>query len=205
MEQAAATARPRVTGEREQEIFEATLELLVEGGYDRLTLDGVAARAKASKATLYRRWSNKCSLVLEAVSCLTPEEPTMPDTGSLRGDLMELAREKGLLEPDRADVFCGLATAMYRDAELREALAHSFMDPRKNHFRTLMERARARGEIREDANLDLLSQVGPALMIFQLHLVTPGQLPPNFVRDVLDQVVMPALMPGRCPHAAPDG
>ena len=58
-----STERPRVEGDREQEILDATLEVLAEVGYDRLTMDAVAAKAKASKATLYRRWTNKVSLV----------------------------------------------------------------------------------------------------------------------------------------------
>ena len=62
-----ALARPRVEGDREQEILEATLEVLAEVGYDRLTMDAVAPGAKASKATLYRRWTNKVSLVIDAL------------------------------------------------------------------------------------------------------------------------------------------
>ena len=54
---APGTTRPRVAGEREEEILDATVRLLVDVGYDKLTLDAVAAEARASKATLYRRWS----------------------------------------------------------------------------------------------------------------------------------------------------
>ena len=63
----AAVARPRVEGDREQEILDATLEVLGDVGYDRLTMDAVATRAKASKATLYRRWNGKVSLVIDAL------------------------------------------------------------------------------------------------------------------------------------------
>ena len=59
--------RPRVEGVRETEILEATLEVLSDVGYDRLTMDAVALRAKASKATLYRRWNGKVSLVIDAL------------------------------------------------------------------------------------------------------------------------------------------
>ena len=63
----AAQTRPRVEGDREAEILEATLDVLGEVGYDRLTMDAVALRAKASKATLYRRWNGKVSLVIDAL------------------------------------------------------------------------------------------------------------------------------------------
>ena len=62
-----ATMRPRVAGDREAEILEAALEVPTDVGYDRLTMDAVALRAKASKATLYRRWNGKVSLVIEAL------------------------------------------------------------------------------------------------------------------------------------------
>ena len=60
--------RPRVEGEREAEILDAALVLLGRVGYDRLTMDAVAAEAKASKATLYRRWTTKPSLVVDATA-----------------------------------------------------------------------------------------------------------------------------------------
>ena len=61
-------SRPRVEGEREGEILEAALDALRESGYDRLTFDAVASAARASKATLYRRWPAKVDLVIDAVS-----------------------------------------------------------------------------------------------------------------------------------------
>src|SRR3954470_6760096 len=60
--------RPRVEGGREEEILDATVTVLAELGYDRLTMDAVATAAKASKATLYRRWSTKAELVVDAIS-----------------------------------------------------------------------------------------------------------------------------------------
>ena len=62
-----AVPRPRVAGDREDEILDATLDLLLDVGYDRLTMDAVARRARASKATLYRRWDDKPSLVVDAM------------------------------------------------------------------------------------------------------------------------------------------
>ena len=62
--------RPRVEGDREQEIFDATLQVLEEVGSDRLTMDAVASAARASKATLYRRWNGKVALVIDALISL---------------------------------------------------------------------------------------------------------------------------------------
>jgi len=86
--EAAAATRPRIEGDREQEILDAALEVLADVGYDRLTMDAVAQAAKASKATLYRRWNSKATLVVEALAH-TKGVPHLPDTGNLRTDLLE--------------------------------------------------------------------------------------------------------------------
>ena len=74
---------------RDDALRDAAIELLAEIGYDRLTMDAVAARARASKATIYRRWQNKAELVVDAVGCLKGVTP-LPDSGSLAGDLREV-------------------------------------------------------------------------------------------------------------------
>src|SRR3982751_5349875 len=83
-------SRPRVEGPREAEILEAALTVLAEVGYDRLTMDAVATKAKASKATLYRRWNGKVSLVIDALHHHHQHaNPAVAvDTGSLREDLI---------------------------------------------------------------------------------------------------------------------
>jgi AcrR family transcriptional regulator len=194
VEAAISTSRPRVTGDREREIFLATLDLLGEAGYDKLTLDAVAARAKASKATLYRRWPSKSELVLDALGCLESAAPDLPDTGSLRADLLELGRPTGWLEPARADVLCGLMTALHRDGDLRVALGRRFLDPRNDKMRALLVRARDRGELRPDVDLDLICQVVPAMILYQLSTRTEGGLPPDHLVRLLDQVLLPAVV-----------
>src|SRR5581483_10849004 len=87
----AAVGRPR-DETRDAAILDATLRILGDVGYDRLTIDAVATEARASKATVYRRWPGKAALVVDAIQSLNPYaagtggEP--PDTGSLRGDLL---------------------------------------------------------------------------------------------------------------------
>jgi AcrR family transcriptional regulator len=78
---------------RECELLAVTLELLREHGYDRLTLDGVAVTARASKATLYRRWPTKAELVLAAFVEGTRQVAVNPDTGTLREDLLRLGEQ----------------------------------------------------------------------------------------------------------------
>src|ERR671937_591346 len=74
---------------RETAILQATLELLAESGYDQLTIDAVAARARCSKATIYRRWPDKAALVVTAVRRHAGQPAAAaPETGSLRSDLL---------------------------------------------------------------------------------------------------------------------
>src|ERR1700739_3230441 len=75
---------------REAELLAVTLRLLQEHGYDRLTVDAVASAARASKATVYRRWPSKAELVLAAFIEGIRQVAVPPDSGTLRGDLLHL-------------------------------------------------------------------------------------------------------------------
>ncbi|GAA4374860.1 TetR/AcrR family transcriptional regulator [Nocardioides caricicola] len=182
--------RPRVEGDREQEIFQATLEVLAEVGYDRLTMDAVAAKAKASKATLYRRWTNKVSLVIEA---LHPKgEYVVPDTGSLRSDLMAVFCGMGGLS-DHTEVarFASVLTAIARDQDFADAFRREVVGPKIALSQQIWERARERGELRDDVDLALLE---PALAGIVLHrMFILGEPPtPELITRVIDQIILPA-------------
>jgi AcrR family transcriptional regulator len=186
-----STERPRIEGDREQEILDATLEVLADVGYDRLTMDAVAARAKASKATLYRRWTNKVSLVIEALQH-TKSLHDLPDTGSLRGDLQQVfCGVGGLSDPTSVAMFASVLTALSRDADFAEAFRRDVVGPKVAVSRRLWERARDRGEVRDDVDLDLLE---PALAGIVLHRVfLMGEAPDtDLITRVIDQIILPA-------------
>ncbi|WP_028645482.1 TetR/AcrR family transcriptional regulator [Nocardioides sp. URHA0020] len=183
--------RPRIEGEREQEILEATLQVLADVGYDRLTMDAVAAKAKASKATLYRRWTNKVSLVIEALQH-TKSARDLPDTGSLRGDLQQVfCGVGGLVDPTAVAMFASVLTAITRDADFAAAFRRDVIAPKIAVSRQLWERARDRGELRDDIDVDLLE---PALAGIVLHRVfVMGEIPgPDLITRVIDQIILPA-------------
>jgi AcrR family transcriptional regulator len=191
--------RPRVEGMREMEIFEATLQVLDEVGYDLLTMDAVAARAKASKATLYRRWKGKPELVVAAIMAHKGDS-VVPDTGTLRGDLLEAycGGTGGLNDPLAQSVLSAVVTAMGRDPEFAEVYRRDFIGPKIAASQSIYERARARGEVHPDVDLTLLA---PSLAGIVLHRVflLGEQVTPDLVARVLDEVILPAALHGPTP------
>jgi AcrR family transcriptional regulator len=192
--EAAATLRPRVEGDREQEILDAALEVLGEVGYDRLTMDAVAQRAKASKATLYRRWNSKATLVVDALAS-QKSTPEIPDTGALRSDLLEaFCGMGGLTDHDTTSTFGAVMTALSTDPEFAVEFRTRVLIPKGELSRTVFQRAHERGEIREGVDLDLLA---PALAGIVLHrLFVMGEQPgPALIESVIDQIILPAVRP----------
>ena len=187
--------RPRVEGDREQQILDATLEVLAEVGYDRLTMDAVAAKAKASKATLYRRWNNKVSLVIDALQ-RSKGITEIPDTGTLRGDLQGVfCGMGGLVDPNTVATFASVLTAIARDEDFAKAFREQVVGPKVMASKTIWERAQARGELCDNVDLSLLE---PALAGIVLHRVfVMGEQPSaELIGRVIDQIILPAATCG---------
>jgi AcrR family transcriptional regulator len=189
-------SRPRVEGDREQQILDATLEVLGDVGYDRLTMDAVATRAKASKATLYRRWNGKVSLVIDALLSVK-STPDLPDTGTLRGDLIaSFCGMGGLTDEQSVATFASVITAIHRDQDFAAAFRREVIGPKSQLSRTVFERARNRGELAEGVDIDLLA---PALAGIVLHrMYVMGEMPDEaLITRVIDQIILPAATGSR--------
>jgi AcrR family transcriptional regulator len=188
--------RPRVEGERELEIFEATLQVLDEMGYDLLTMDAVATRAKASKATLYRRWNGKPELVVAAIMA-HKGDAEVPDTGSLRGDLLAAycGGSGGLNDPLAQSVLSAVVTAMGRDPEFAEVYRRDFIAPKIAVSRAIYERARARGEVHPDSDLSVLAPSLAGIVLHRAFLLGEA-VTPELVGHILDEVILPAALHG---------
>jgi AcrR family transcriptional regulator len=193
IETAGARTRPRVEGGREDEILDATVAVVAELGYDRLTMDAVATAAKASKATLYRRWQTKADLVVDAISrakgCPMPEDV---DTGSLRGDLIAMScGDGGFKDELPMSVIAGLITALHRDPDMQKAFKERFLGPRLALVSKVYERAVQRGEIAPDVDTELLSVTLPAVIVHHAYIL--GVEPTDeLILRVIDNVILPA-------------
>lgn len=165
------------------------MALLGEVGYDRMTVEAVADRAKASKATVYRRWSGKAELVATAVrryagSASSPPEPT----GDLRADLLALLNtmRASLLGQDAA-LILGLLGAMRHDAELARTVRQAVLEQKHAAFAVLLP----------DADHTWLAEITSATLLSR-QLVTGEPLDDEFLAKLVDTVLLPQLEEPPC-------
>jgi AcrR family transcriptional regulator len=177
---------------RECELLAVTLELLQEHGYDRLSLDAVATTARASKATLYRRWPTKGELVLAAFVEGTRQVAVDPDTGSLRGDLLQLGEQIRAHVSTHASTIRAVLVETSRSAELYAMMQEQFLDQRKALMTRVLARAVDRGEIEASAVTEDLWDVLPGYLIYRTVLT--GRAPcGGTISDLVDNVLIPGL------------
>ena len=178
---------------RDAAICDATLALLLEVGYDRMSMDAVAARAHASKATIYRRWPGKKELVLDAVRSRGPGMVVPDDTGSLHGDLVATYRSalEGVGAED-AELVAGVLRAMRSTPELADCVRTQVLESKCQVSRTIVARAVERGELPAETDPMLLHEVASALWFHRI-LVVGGPVDDDFIAHVVDDVLIPLL------------
>lgn len=165
-------------------ILVATIDLVADVGVAALTVDAVATRAGVSKATIYRRWSTKEALMLDAwMSCV--RAPEVPDTGTLRDDLTALFAffEQPLGNVDLHRVFPQMIAAAKVNADVAEAY-RAFIAERRRPMRTVLERAVARGELAADLDLDLVHDLLVAPLLYR-WLVSDGPVDERLTRGIV--------------------
>lgn len=169
--------------------IEATLAELVEFGYAALTLEGIARRAGVHKTTLYRRWGTREELVLEAMLERAGKHISVPDTGSLREDLKELARTAAAnaASPDVAAMARAVAAESPRDSKLAAANSR-FWAERLALDAVIVERAMERGEVA--AGSDPAQVIESVLGPIHLRLLLTGEpVDRAFLDGVVDAIV----------------
>jgi AcrR family transcriptional regulator len=144
----------RTSGDVEEAILAATLEILDEAGFKDLTVEAVAARAGAAKTAVYRRWPSKVPLVVDA---LARSQPALvaPDTGDLRSDMIALWKDLAIGGQRSIERLLPVVTAYLGTDDLMALVRERFFEPRLQAVRTVVARAAARGEIRADADTGL--------------------------------------------------
>ncbi|ROP78615.1 TetR family transcriptional regulator [Frigoribacterium sp. PhB107] len=191
---------------RDAEILQAAIDVLAETGYDGMTIEMVATRAKAGKATVYRRWASKSDLVIDAVACMKaapgPGDPVgLPDTGTLRGDLVAMIRPHSIQDNEKKlKVMAGIVSLLADSPELAAAVNTAIVQPRVEINRRLLQRAIDRGEIPADIAIDDLALISPSMVAYRT-IIMKQPVDRAFLLGLIDGVVLPAV--GLRPPADP--
>lgn len=147
-------------------ILQAATDLLVEAGYAKLTMDGVASRAGVSKATLYRWWSGKAELVIEILlKEITPED--VPDVGDTRAELRTQLQLVAGMDQESNPALAEAAWALLADPEGHKAVLEHFLSHRRNLGRDLVRRAAQRGDLPADVDDDFLIDTWSGFLFYR--------------------------------------
>ena len=180
--------RPRSPA-AERAILDATLELLASEGFDRLTVEGVAAHAGVGKATIYRRWPSKLALVLAAVGELATHPLPELTTGRTRDDLVNLLRHiiEALTGTIAGRILPGLVAESARSPELLGVL-HDFWISRRGLMLEVLRQGSAQGDLPEDVDHELIADLlyGPVHYRF---LISAAPVDPPLAEQVVDAVM----------------
>jgi AcrR family transcriptional regulator len=186
--------RPR-DARRDQAILAATLDLLNEQGYGRLTIEGVAAKAGVGRPTIYRRWPSKPALVVAALVQVPGLAVPVVNTGSLRRDLIAVQRHQIALmsSPDSRRITAGLVADLATDPELAETYVDQYVAPRRAAVWKVLQRGIDRGELRADVDLEFIYDllIGPLFM----RAVVWGQALPRDAAEKTADVIVAAFGP----------
>jgi AcrR family transcriptional regulator len=198
---AAAPARacsPSRGTAREQAILDAAMELVAEIGYDQITMDAVATRAQASKATMYRKWPGKAELIFEGLRRICEAEgECIPDTGSLQGDLAAVvAQMSNGIGGDDGAMFLGLLEAFRADGTLRGLFNDKVMRRSGDTAAILLSRAADRGEAVRDVDGPKVIQLAFA-QLFMTTLLSGTPPTAADQRCLVDDVLLPLLVEPR--------
>lgn len=184
--------RPR-DASRDDALRQAALEVMAEVGYRALTMDAVAARARAGKATIYRRWESKLDLVIDTCTQLATQNLAAPDTGSLAGDLREfLSSFAAFLSGPIGKAAQALVGELPHEPELAAAFRETFLISQRDVLRGILDRAAERGELKADAPRGMAVEIAGAALIYRLML-TGDPLDEPFVEKIVEQVLLPLV------------
>jgi AcrR family transcriptional regulator len=182
--------------ERRTAVYDSVFALLAEVGYDRMTMDAVAARAHVSKATIYRSWPDKPELVAESLAHHFGDTPQPPNTGSLRGDLIALMTMACQFSNNiEGEVMAGVITAAARNPVLARTMHESLYEKKHIIHETVIRRAVDRDEVDPTLDPDLLHEVMHSMVLARRLEVS--ELDEKYVLHVVDDVLLPVLTRNR--------
>lgn len=171
-------------------ILTAAYELTVEAGYQDLTVEGIAARAGSGKQTVYRWWSTKADVLLEALAVKADLKVTTADQGSFAADLGAFLRDSAVLlaQPGVVAVLRSLMSEAQRDPEFRRRFQREFLLRRRGAIEVLVSRAAARGDQPGHLDADLCADLVFGLIWYRV-LATDATLTEHDIAAVRQVLV----------------
>lgn len=180
------TGRPRSI-QSHQAMLSATLGLLAEVGFDAMSIDAIAARAKVGKTTIYRRYRSKEDLVADAIESMR-EEIVIPDTGNLQGDIDALIENAAqiTLSPLGRQTVAMIISSASSNSKFAQIYWTKYLQPRRKNFSVVLERAKARREIPADLDSELVFDTMSGIMLYALIFQPTSETWATYVRRALD-------------------
>lgn len=171
----------------QQAILQATLELLAEVGYERTSIEAIAARAKVGKTTIYRWYTCKAELVADALETVT-QGVSVPDTGSLWGDLDQFIDNaaNSTLNPLSRNVIALIINTASSSPQFAQVYWTKYMQPRREAFVAVLERAKRRYEIEDNLDSSLGFDLMSGTMLYALIFYPVAQSWKAHVRAALE-------------------
>jgi AcrR family transcriptional regulator len=192
--EAPAVRARRRGAELEQAILGAAAEELTESGYAGLTMDRVARRAGTNKNAIYRRWASRAALGIAAYRQLAAATSALPDTGELRGDVLELMRRANRTwSSPNGGILRALLAGARDDPQLLAQIQEQSGDAGSAAWLTILARAVARGEAPPAALHPRVATVAVVLLRNEFIVRGYPAVPDGVLVDIVDEVYLPLI------------
>jgi AcrR family transcriptional regulator len=178
--------RPR-SSQSHQAMLQAALELLTEVGFAAMTMDAIAARAGIGKTTIYRRYTSKEELVADAIESIR-SDIVIPDTGNLQSDIDTLIENAAqiTLNPVGRQTVAMIISSASSNPQFARIYWTKYLEPRRQAFAVVLERAKARNEIQADLDSDLIFDTMSGIMLYALIFQPTAESWTTYVRRALN-------------------
>jgi AcrR family transcriptional regulator len=181
--------RPR-SAQSHQAMLQATLELLAEVGFEAMSIEAIATRAGVGKTTIYRRYSSKAELVADAIESIR-EEIVIPDTGSLWGDIDALIQNAAQisLNPLGRQTVAMIISSASSNAEFAQIYWTKYLQPRREAFAVVLERAKVRQEVKPGLDPGLVFDTMSGIMLYAMIFQPTSEGWESYVRRSLELIL----------------
>jgi AcrR family transcriptional regulator len=177
--------RPRSV-KSHQAILKAALELLGEVGFENMSIEAIATRAGVGKTSIYRRYSSKEELVADAIESIR-QDVVIPNTGNLYNDLDELIENATqiTLSPLGRQTVAMIISSAASNSQFAQIYWTKYLQPRREAFAKVIERAKMRNEIEADVDPGLIFDSMSGIMLYALIFPPETESWTEYVRQAL--------------------